>query len=931
MARRHRRGRPRLARGRDPLWTRAWAALPQQSVDAAALAVAVLVAVLAAAAAPLVVASVGNDVVARHLSALTPEEGGVTVTIRGAVGSPHQHAAVAQGVDRQLASPHLDTQTSSLVGSASGIDARLFRVDPTDPRAQEQRLTEATARGWTEGSRPSIRLASAAVLLDAMEVVARWGEEGVWVAEPVAEELDLRPGDEVIYTASNRAPSPDGAVRRRIVRLPVAGVYRDPWAGGELAASWHDVPSHLLPPAPPQDRTDRAPKLLVGDAATIQRASAAVGEHLTVRLRHDLLTPDLTVPEVAALRSRLDALERELADGRSALRQALVELASPQTRPDLESGVPAALQAARDGQRAVLGQVRSLTFAAVALGLGVVAAAAAFVTDRRRVQCRALWLQGVSPAAFALRRVWELLPALAVGAVAGWGSGLLAARLAGPWSGIEASWIATSVRWAAVAAVAAAVVLLATTTASAYRVVAPRRGRAGGWVLLLALLVGTAAALVAVREQGQGEAGVLVQGLPLLLAACGAIAGAAVLDLVLALVPARRVRPWLQLAVVRLRSGLRGGGVLLAAVAVAASAAIYAGALTGAARDGTDDKVLALAGARSIVSVNGSLADVPDLPPELVPVLRATVHVAPGGEAAHLMVLDTAHAERAGVWGEGLATVAMGPPLEAIRRRGAELLPVLATGRGHAPDGQAVTLRGARFALEAEVAATPAAWPGMGANRPLYVADLQTVRAQPGAFGDAPSIVDPAAEPLEAFPVEIWSDLGAAEVAGRLEAAGMSVRTTRDLDAEQVRSQLTAQAATVDFLVLLGAVASTVAVAAVALHVSARQRERVLSYALSRRMGLTAWQHRLALAGELGGLVLLAVALAVPVTVAASRLVVPLLDPLPEVAPTLTGRMPSPVVAAVVAAAGVVAAVASGVAHRLTATTDVTGALRVAE
>jgi putative ABC transport system permease protein len=84
----------------------------------------------------------------------------------------------------------------------------------------------------------------------------------------------------------------------------------------------------------------------------------------------------------------------------------------------------------------------------------------------------------------------------------------------------------------------------------------------------------------------------------------------------------------------------------------------------------------------------------------------------------------------------------------------------------------------------------------------------------------------------------------------------------------------------------LGALAGAVALVGLVLYGQARQRDRVVAYALTRRMGLSRGAHRRSVLWELVGLLLFALILGAGLAVVASLAVYRRLDPLPDLPPT---------------------------------------------
>ena len=113
------------------------------------------------------------------------------------------------------------------------------------------------------------------------------------------------------------------------------------------------------------------------------------------------------------------------------------------------------------------------------------------------------------------------------------------------------------------------------------------------------------------------------------------------------------------------------------------------------------------------------------------------------------------------------------------------------------------------------------------------------------------------------------------------------------------------------------------------MYAQARQRTRVLSFALSSRMGLTPKSHRRALMLEIGTLLASALILGSALAYAAARLTFLQLDPLPDIPPG--PRLPGGLMLAISATLLVVALVGGLLAHRAAARGDVVEVLRVAE
>jgi putative ABC transport system permease protein len=203
-----------------------------------------------------------------------------------------------------------------------------------------------------------------------------------------------------------------------------------------------------------------------------------------------------------------------------------------------------------------------------------------------------------------------------------------------------------------------------------------------------------------------------------------------------------------------------------------------------------------------------------------------------------------------------------------------ERLPVILTGRES--DAETLTVRSVELPIE--VVATVTAFPGMARRRPLVVADRARFES---AVENAA-----ASNPLASLGAEtyVWVKGQTRPTVNVLQAS--QLRPFPILTAEQVRDnpQIRAVSQTFSYLRALGFAAGLLALAGAVLYLQARHRNRVISNALARRMGLTRRSHRLALALELGTLLVVSFAVGAFLAMVVARLVVVELDapaPLP--------------------------------------------------
>jgi putative ABC transport system permease protein len=95
------------------------------------------------------------------------------------------------------------------------------------------------------------------------------------------------------------------------------------------------------------------------------------------------------------------------------------------------------------------------------------------------------------------------------------------------------------------------------------------------------------------------------------------------------------------------------------------------------------------------------------------------------------------------------------------------------------------------------------------------------------------------------------------------------------------------------FMELIGVVTAVIALIGLVLYLQARQRSRELSYALGRRMGLTAGAHRGAVVIEILLLLVTALVAGAVLAFGTTALIYRRLDPLPDLPPDPTLRVPT--------------------------------------
>jgi hypothetical protein len=922
----------------DPVWTRSptWSLRSWGSASAVALAIAI--AAMVAGAAPLFLATLGDEVFRHQVSQMPLSELGITVTVPDAV--PDEAALAETSAALEAALPdgvEVGSPTLNLVSSASWRDGWLYRSD--DDRGQRARIETGTASEWTEGGRSAVRIAARPELLEAIVPDASGHLPGIWVSDSLATELELTEDAEVLLYLGRRAPPDDGgeAGPRLVAQTRVAGVYPDPWTDGSLAPAWSEVPATVLPRPPGEVGADGGQQLLLADAATVATIAEQAGVELRASWEAPLTPSDVRLTDGGAIARAVVDLERQVAVAGSPLATVVRSLSPERRPPAVSSEMPVALAAARSGQGAVRPQIEGIAASGVALSLGMVVAAGVFVTRRRSTEVTLAWIEGTAPMVVGSRAILEVLPAVALGGVLGWGAALLVALPGSLRRSVESGWAMEAALAALLAAVAGLLGFVVAVAFTAWRIVrgASTSASAGHISALVASVAVATVSGAAVVGRAQLKApDVLVQLFPVALALSVSLGGALLFERVLARFPLRARSVPLDLALVRVRRSLRSATPLIVAVALAAALVLYAAAVALSLGPATLDKAAVLAGAEARVELQERFSELTRAPEGATVVLRASGTASPGRERVVLLAVDPVELGAATPWGGGFGRAAPSDGLVGLRASGGDELAVLAVGPGHQV-GDEVLLGSAGALVRARVVAQQDAFPGMSLSRSTFIVDRDAwlaaaaTVAEPSPDGVAATPVDEGL--ADGFAVELWSRGSPVELATEAERAGYQVTSTDGTSARLGDPRLLSQTISLRFLRLLGAVASVTAIAAIALYVIARQRERHLAFALSRRMGLSASQHTRATAYELMLLLTFAVVLGLAAGITGAVVIVGALDPLPAVPPTVPIVVPIRAAILVFAAGVLLSLIAASFSqHRLQAarTSEV---LRVAD
>ena len=799
-------------------------------------------------------------------------------------------AAVGQELDR--------------IGGVPMLAMVMFGARPADVAAV-QRAAESVASDLVPGLGPPVRTRSGATMDAAagtrtarvrlaardgfaghIQVLERAGGDGAWLPDTAASSLGVRAGQTV------RLGLPPG------VRVRVVGVFRDLATSDQpLDRFWSPLGNVIY--TLDRERTTPPGLVLVDPDRFLEltRRLESPG-----RLEWDFYPESdrLTLPEADRLAAQIQAVQGTTGDP-SAEQTGLTRVTTATTP------ITDVVRRAHATLAALTGPVESISLTGRLLALALVAAAAVFAVRRRRGEVSVLIAHGVGGLPIGARSMVEAALPLAAGGALGY---LVALGLAGPLDpvpGLQPQVTAAARREVALA-VAVGLLLFGLVTWIAVRSEERERARRPGQVLatpwweVLALAL-AAAALYELRTRG--GAPVQVEGEPaqvdrlLVLFPLLAIAGLAGLATRAAARLLRRARPPLTaasaarpapvLALRRLVAAPRTVLLLVTGSAVALGLLTYSGTLVASTRSAAADKARVLVGS----DTNLKLPD--EAPPGVTAGLPATVvrrfqevRLTLDSRPVDMIGVDPASFASGAFWRQGFADASLGRLLGRLDQAPPGRLAAVLAGPAVA-DARAVDVGPVRLAVTA--VATARAFPGMtSTDRNLLVVSSAGFDAAAGRKRDQAS-----------WRTELWArgDPGAALAA--LRRAGQAPVAVTTAAGQMRTAVFVAQAWTFRLLSALGVLAGMVALVGLVLYAQARQRGRVIAYALTRRMGLSRAAHRRSVLWELAGLLGFAFLLGAGLAVVAAAAVLPRLDPMPELPPGLGLELPGLVLGATLA------------------------------
>ena len=726
-----------------------------------------------------------------------------------------------------------------------------------------------------------------------ISVLSRVPGDGLLLPGGTAERLNLTAGDTVLIDTT---------------AVPVVGVYDDLFNESPVRPYWCSYTTLFLNEA----SVDPPPPGLV--IATTTAVAEEVSAASFVPLLHTWVSP-IETDGLTLTEARVIVDQRDRAFAASGIENRFDRRGDTGLLPEMVDRTTLIT----DGLR---GPVIPIALGGSILALLLVAAAGSYWADRRVREVRLLSSRGVGPVALAGKAALELVIPAIVGTVLGWLLARWLIKALGPSPVVDASAPAQAGLTAALGLVVGMVLLASVAGLRARGATERTIGVKRSWASLLPwellLLAAALASWLQLRrgdgvviEKNVAQVNLLLVSFPLLFLAGSAILIVRLLAAVLPLLRRRagRWRPAPYLAVSRVAASRLISSGLLAAVSMPIGVLVYGSALTGTTEYTLEAKAGVVVGSDiAVISVDrpaGSAAL-----DRLGTIVARYPYGSTDGQDVTVLAIDPATFPDYAYWDDRFAATPLAELVGALSADDGSP-GVNAISMGISGENPTVAL-GMRD-VDMDVVGRADTFPGRRTPDPMLIVradELGEIDRTAGRF------------------TEIWSTSTEADVR---EALPEEIRVLRVQSTDTVFrvANFLSVSWTFGYLQALAAFVGAVAIGGLLLYLETRQRTRVASYALARRMGLKPASHLRSLILELT--LLLGLAFVVGGALAWSAVLVVYrmleIDPTRPPGPLLT--VPAITVIAAAAATLAVALLTAAYAQRAASRADMAEVLRL--
>ena len=754
--------------------------------------------------------------------------------------------------------------------------------------------------------------------LEHVEPIEGRDGNGVWISDLTAKGLGLAPGDSLRLTDNrNDAEVRVDGIYRALYSEPPSGYWRN--YGQQIFTQCADC-------SPP------APFVLVNENEFRDLARALQVRDANFAWDAPLRDVDLSMDEARELETAFteflaDAGTEPLSEVLSCCSRGIFE----HNRTAMTSSTGQVISQVDDRVAALQVPARVVLVAAIIVAFVAISGAGAYVVAARQTEARLLFARGQSRSAHAGKAALEALLPTVIGAVLGGGSAVLLTRTILPNANISTSAAWTAARSVVIVLPVAVVALSAASTYFSERTSGELRTstrRRFPWELVTGVMA--IVAFVQLVRSGSPDAGsaitrssfyllmfpILFLGTGAGLAARGFRRGSRLLTRL------RISSPATYLTLRRLAGAPRLVSVLVCGCAIAAGLFVHATTISGSLDRTLEAKAQIFIGSDVGASVPPDHRLPDGFPHASTKVVRVNqAGLVNGKYVVDLVAVDPETLPDVAYWHGSFGASSIEEPLSTLSGEQTSPLPVVIAS-GDLPDRFKLEVDGVPFFLR--TMDTVDAFPGMVSRRPLIVVDIASFnRVLEEAGSGFLSSFKASTEqwirgPTEAvladlapFEKELYQVATAAEIAD-IPSFSAVIEAFRILN-------LLAIAAWAAILVVL------------LMYLQARRRSGVLSYALSRRMGLSHLTHSISLTGEIAMMLLFGYAVACGLGMLTASITASLVDPLRVVPPDTILAIPTAPLLVATVAIGVAAVVGAAATNNVAARTNLSSVMRTSD
>lgn len=658
--------------------------------------------------------------------------------------------------------------------------------------------------------------------LDNVEVIAQAGDpnDGVWLADVTAEQIGVKPGDQISVSAATE----EGTAH-------VAGVYRF-LPRDEPRDYWQSFADLIYKGT---DDFTYPPPFVIVPGREYYALAAGLGDLPDIRWEAPLEMPE---PNMAAVSSLLEDLDRVTTamgartgeDGDLPIDNYTFDTF------DISSLLYNVQSSAAERIETITPVVDLLAVAGGLVALGVMAAAGFYLVRRRIIEARSLSARGLGPLAQGVRYGLEAALPVALGSIAGIYLGFGIVKLVGPSRSLPFG-AATSDLPRVIVMAFIGLVTLGAGAAFAVRRAEKEIAEEGDTgtehkALLIAAGFAVAGGLAAYRLRdhlgGGGDVGLrdpMTMAVPIVLILCVSVVGAMILRFLMPRIGGALRESWppVYLASRRLAGAPGMTQVLVTAGACALGVMLY-GITVGASVKATTEAKAKLFVGSDFSAITSSAEQREGLPFPTTIVSKADrISVGDEFQQVTLVGIDPATFEEAAYWDTTFADIPLSQLLDDLTAEG-DPVPAAVVGPGLSGG-----INGGGDSVPVDVVETLDAFPGVSGEENAVVVSIDN-------FRDIMSVIGSSYSPSGQ---QLWAK-GDPEFIERtlLENDVTMLRTINTgivLDTPGLQSLLW----TLGVLGALGGASGLIAMLGLFLYLQARHRDTVIASAITRRMGFS--------------------------------------------------------------------------------------------